>query len=343
MPPGPTFEADLRAVREARGLSLDEIQQQTRIPVDVLRRFEEGGLVGDPTYNDVYLKAFMQSYAKAVGVPAAEVLEARRQQAAGAYDGGLHPDGAGVTPPRRTGGAGGEGPPRASAPEDAHLAGAAPDRPPPPQSGAAAPAVRALSAAPDPTVRKTADAPAPPPSARVSRPAVPTAKRSFDKNWGAILGLFAVAVAALAAALYVLVFAGDDAPDADGPETVSIGDGATAEVDTSGVGAGAAGGGPQLQLPIEVTVEATGGNGLQSFRVTEDDEDRQPYWINLGESQTFTADSALVLWGQDTPNPGEATYVFQGQRFTPADAAPLRITRETGQRILDSLAAAAGQ
>ena len=65
--PSGTFEADLRATREARGLSLDDIQQQTRIPVDVLRRFEAGDLVGDPTFNQVYLKAFLQSYAKAVG------------------------------------------------------------------------------------------------------------------------------------------------------------------------------------------------------------------------------------------------------------------------------------
>ena len=39
-------------------MSLADIQQKTRIPVDVLRRFEEGDLVGDPTYNEVYLKAF---------------------------------------------------------------------------------------------------------------------------------------------------------------------------------------------------------------------------------------------------------------------------------------------
>ena len=340
-----TFETDLRAVREARGLSLDEIQQQTRIPVDVLRRFEEGGLVGDPTYNDVYLKAFLKSYAKAVGIPAADVLDARQQQQTGGYDGALHPNGTGARPPRSEGGAGRAEapPPKAEAREDAAPSAAAPPRRPPSDAplarGGAAPAVEALASAPDPTVRReAAEAERPAPSTRVSRPTVAT-RRSFDKNWGVILGLFAVVVAGLAAALYFLVFAGDDAPDADAPDTVAIGDGATAEIDTSGVGAGAAGGGPQLQLPIEVTVEAVGGNGLQSFRVTEDAEDRRPYWVNLGDSQTFTADSALVLWGQDTPVPGEAEYVFQGQRFTPQGDAPLRITRETGQRILDSLAA----
>ncbi|MDT0633011.1 helix-turn-helix domain-containing protein [Rubrivirga sp. S365] len=332
MPAGSSFEADLRAVREARGLSLDEIQQQTRIPVDVLKRFEEGGLVGDPTYNDVYLKAFLRSYAKAVGVPAADVLEARRQQEAGAYGGALHPNGSAAPPRSGRGAEAGEGGAvrrAAPPPERQEAAG---------RTGAPAPAVEALASAPDPTVRREPEPERPAPSSRVSRAEVST-KRSFDKNWGVILGLFAVVVAVLAAALYFLVFAGDDEPEADVPDTVAIGDGAEAVIDTSGVGAGAATGGPQLQLPIEVTVEATGGNGLQSFRVTEDAAERQPHWINLGDSQAFSADSALVLWGQDTFVPGEATYVFQGQRFTPASEAPLRITRETGQRVLDSLAA----
>ena len=333
------FEADLRALREARGLSLDEIQQQTRIPVDVLRRFEDGDLVGDPTYNEVYLKAFLKSYAKAVGVPASDVIEARRQQQAGSYAGSLHPNGASAAPPRP------QAPEAAAPPPAASDDDPAPRRQqaaPPSVSGrgGAAPAVAALSQAPDPTVRReAAEPPRPAPSQRVSRPEVAT-KRSFDKNWGLILGLFAVAVVGLALALYFLVFAGDDAPEADGPDRVAIGDGATAEVDTSGVGAGAAGGGPQLQLPIEVTVEAARGNGLQSFRVTQDGGAREPYWIDLGASETFTADSSLVLWGQDTANPegSEADVVFQGLEFTLPQGQPLRITRETGQRILDSLA-----
>ena len=321
-----TFEADLRAVREERGLSLDEIQRETRIPVDVLRRFEEGGLVGDPTYNDVYLRAFLQSYAKAVGLPVAKVMDAYQQHTAGSYSGGLADTDA--APPRAT-----DAPP----PEPAAPA------PPPPAAGGAAPAVEALASAPDPEARRPEPEPPRPATTRVSRPAVPTAKRSFDKNWTLILGLFALAVLGLAAVVYVL-FSGDDVPDADGPDTIAIGDGATAEIDTSGVGAGAAGGGPQLQIPITVTVEA-GGDGLQWFRVTEDADDRTPYWIDLGSQQEFSADSALVLWGEgNEAGPAlafeEATVVFQGVRFTPRNGVPLRITPATGQRILDSLATA---
>ena len=36
----PTFEADFRDLRDARGLSLEDLNQETRVPIDVLRRFE---------------------------------------------------------------------------------------------------------------------------------------------------------------------------------------------------------------------------------------------------------------------------------------------------------------
>ncbi len=88
----PSFEDDLRAAREARGLSLPEIQDQTRIPVDVLRRFESGELVRDPTYNEVYLKAFLQSYSKAVGISPSKTVAAFAEQKGGRYNGSLHPD-----------------------------------------------------------------------------------------------------------------------------------------------------------------------------------------------------------------------------------------------------------
>lgn len=72
---GGSIEARLRAAREARGLSLTDVQQETRIPADVLQRLEDGRLLGDASFNPVYLKALLKAYAGAVGLPAAEVLE----------------------------------------------------------------------------------------------------------------------------------------------------------------------------------------------------------------------------------------------------------------------------
>ena len=350
--PVPSLEADLRRAREGKGLSLADIQQETRIPVDVLKRFEEGDLIGDPTYNEVYLKAFLQSYAKAVGIPTAAVLRAHGQGAS--YDGSLAPDYDGpvpaetsATPPPA------DAPaltPSASTPQANPPAAKAPTpaegAPPPPRRSATPAAVEALASAPDPEQQRRRAAEEKPKTlaqARVNRPAVPTAKRSFDKNWGTILGLFAVVVAVLGAAMYFLVFAGDDEPDQ--PDTVVVSeDGDETEVDTVATGAGAAAGGPQFQTPISVTVTA-GGDGLQWFRVTSDGGERLPNWIDAGSSQTFEADSSLVLWGEgNDAGPAyafeETTVTLQGIRFTPPSGAPLRLDAQRGQAVLDSLAAA---
>ncbi len=332
--PVPAFEDDLRLVREAQSRTLSQVQQETRIPVDVLKRFEDGLLVGDPTYNEVYLRAFLRSYARAVGLPQGEVVEAYGRSLNGAYRGELHPDYDPATAP-----------PVAPLPplSDLETPGLLESAP-----GSAAPAVPAVPP-PAPRIevpRPTVPAPVealrtdlppivPPPivGARVARPGVRGARRPYDKNWASILGLFAAVVAALALAVYFLVFRTADEPD----EPLAATDGAAAQIDSAGVGAAA--GGPQFQLPISVTVSAA-GDGLQSFRVSVDG-DRGPYWINAGTSQTYTADSSLVLWGEGT---GafftDATVEVQGLRWTPPDGRPVTIDRARGQRLLDSLTAA---
>ncbi len=344
MPSG-SFEADLRATREARGLSLGDIQQQTRIPVDVLRRFEEGDLIGDPTYNEVYLKAFLQSYAKSVGVPGSAALAALTAQKNGTYAGALHPDFDPARAPQapKPSPAPSEPPPARATPEAGRSETDEPaSRPSAPPASAAPPAVQALRNAPAPDARPaTPDRPKTLAQARVNRPAVPTARRSFDKNWTTILALFGAVVVALALAFYFLIFAGDS-PEDDAPDTVAVGTepGDEVAIDSSGIGAGAAAGGPRLQFPIRAVVTA-GGDGLQSFRVTEDGGDRRPYWIDLGTSETYEADSLLVLWGEDPSSDfSEATVEIQGLRFTPQSGRAFRVDRQNGQAVLDSLAAA---
>ncbi len=68
------LETRLRAAREAKGMSLIDVQQETRIPADVLQRLEDGRLLGDATFNPVYLKALLKAYASAVGLPADDVV-----------------------------------------------------------------------------------------------------------------------------------------------------------------------------------------------------------------------------------------------------------------------------
>ena len=335
MPSGSRFETDLQAVRAARGLSLSQIQQETRIPVDVLRRFEDGELIGDPTYNQVYLKAFLKSYSKAVGLSSSSVLAAYQAQQGGGYDGSLHPDF------RRSSGATAPSPAGETAPAVEDAAGPRGETPPAPAAAEpprTAPVPETVSAvrAPENT---PASAPPAVKSTRVSRPAVPGAKRSYDKNWGLIIGLFVGAVAILGTILWFLVFDGAGPSE---PETASASDPAstTAQIDSVGLGAGVEAGGKRLQIPIRITVTA-GGNGLQNFRVTEAPNERLGHWVEPGDTKTFESDSLIVLWGEGADGVGpEATLELQGERWTPSIGSVLRIDRDRGQRLLDSLVAA---
>lgn len=63
----------LRAAREAKGLSLEDIQEETKIREDYLRAIEEGEF-GD-RQAEVYMKGFLINFARSVGLDEAEILE----------------------------------------------------------------------------------------------------------------------------------------------------------------------------------------------------------------------------------------------------------------------------
>lgn len=175
---------------------------------------------------------------------------------------------------------------------------------------------------------------------RVKRPVVPAARRSFDKNWGTIGILAFVLLAVCAAAVWFLVFR----TDSEGDELVADGTEQEGEAPQPDSTEATGPTGPRLQTPISVTVEATDG-GLQWFRITSDSDERAPNWIDEGTDQTFTADSVLVVWGEGNASDTaydfeEATLELQGLRWRPANGAPVRISLQNGQALLDSLAAA---
>lgn len=62
----------LRNERELRQLSLEELAQTTRIPLRSLQLLEEDRLDNLP--GDVFVRGFVKSYAKAVGLPFADAM-----------------------------------------------------------------------------------------------------------------------------------------------------------------------------------------------------------------------------------------------------------------------------
>ena len=361
----PSFEHDFRALREAREISVDELHQETRVPVDVLRRFESGELLADASFSDVYLKAFVKSYAKALGVPQARAVEAFEAHRTGRYVGQLRED---YTPPAAPASRTTAAPPEASGAEtpeasvppaggarggnvddepggapggaqQASPSGAPASAPEAAPAPAAAPAVQALRTGGTAVPVSQSTTRVEP--TRVRRPIVPEAKRSFDKNWGTLGALALILLAICGGAVWFLVFrdAGDAEPE---PQQASGEAQEAAMPDTTAAPAGPTG--PRLQTPITLTVDATDG-GLQWFRVTEDGGERSPHWIDEGTSQTFTADSALVVWGEGNQGGpaldfSQATLELQGLRWRPADGSTVTVTVQNGQALLDSLAGA---
>ena len=69
--PEPGLGARLRALREARGLSVDEVSLRLRLPQRVIASLESGDL--SSIEHDVYLRGYLASYARLVGLPAQDV------------------------------------------------------------------------------------------------------------------------------------------------------------------------------------------------------------------------------------------------------------------------------
>jgi hypothetical protein len=86
---GRRFAADMKALREARGVSLDAIRQDTRLAEGILDEFESTGLTTNEMFNRVYLRSLVISYAKVVGLDQSVCLAALEAALAGVYDGEL--------------------------------------------------------------------------------------------------------------------------------------------------------------------------------------------------------------------------------------------------------------
>lgn len=353
--PGPRSTAprlahDLRAIREDRGVSLDEVQRETRMPGDILRRFEAGDLVGDPHYNEVYLRNLLKAYAQALDISPQEVISAFESAKSGGYEGELR---------RRYLGGKGTKPAPAAAPEAEPAEPAEPKRaapadaeaPKPPKTaakGGTAPAVAALSSPPpkkevaekEPAEKESAQSL---PKRRVAS-ATATAK-PIEKSWGLIIGGTVVALLVIGGILWFLFR--DEGPEPEVAEAPPAADttSAPAAVDTAAAEPAAPAqpvSAPQFQTPIQLTVVA-GENPLENFRVKVDDDARRPYWVEPGATESFTAQEEVTVWGElgqgesGGGNYDGARLQLQGIEWAPRDGQIVRINQQNGQAVLDSL------
>ncbi|HET7925168.1 MAG TPA: helix-turn-helix domain-containing protein, partial [Rhodanobacteraceae bacterium] len=78
----PSFGQRLRAAREAKGLSHNDVAQRLRLPLRLIGRLENDDYSG--MEQGVYLRGYLSSYARLVGVPtvAAETIASQHTHAA---------------------------------------------------------------------------------------------------------------------------------------------------------------------------------------------------------------------------------------------------------------------
>jgi hypothetical protein len=84
------FASDMRTMRERQDIPLSRIHEETRISIGVLKEFESSALAGNQLFNRVYLRSLVISYARIVGTDEQRALEALEAALAGTYEGGLN-------------------------------------------------------------------------------------------------------------------------------------------------------------------------------------------------------------------------------------------------------------
>lgn len=303
------------------------------MPSDILRRFEEGELVGDPNYNEVYLRALLKSYAQAVSISPQETIRAFDAQREGAYNGELR---------RKYLEAG-------SQQERAEPPPAAPSKPKADARPGQAPAVAALAedAPARPTEPASGGRPADPnehfPKRRVKTDAQAAISKPIERSWTLLIGGAVAGVLVIGLVLWLLFR--DTGPEPELPDEDAVVAEAAPETDEPAADPAPDPDlppAPTFQTPIQLTIVAA-DEPLEEFRVQVDDEARRPYWIEPGAQQTFTGRNAVAVWGElSRGESGGGQYDgarlrLQGLEWTPRDGQVVRIDAQRGQALLDSL------
>ncbi len=83
---------DLASIRKSQNLTLEDIQNAIKIPVDTLKKIEDGSIFTDPNENKTYIRSFVRSYAKILKIDDEDIIQALDELEAGTYTGSLIAD-----------------------------------------------------------------------------------------------------------------------------------------------------------------------------------------------------------------------------------------------------------
>lgn len=79
--------SDLAAIRKDKGLSLEDVQEITRLAPGVLKSIESNAIFEDIGTYTTYKRSYVRSYAKALKIDESEIVEALNQVESGTYQG----------------------------------------------------------------------------------------------------------------------------------------------------------------------------------------------------------------------------------------------------------------
>ena len=83
---------DLASIRKSQNLSLEDIQNAVKIPLDTLESIENESIFSDSTKNKTYVRSFVRSYAKVLKIDDQDIVQALDELEEGVYAGSLMGD-----------------------------------------------------------------------------------------------------------------------------------------------------------------------------------------------------------------------------------------------------------
>jgi cytoskeletal protein RodZ len=80
---------DLAQIRKKRNLTLDDLQEATKIPKRILRSIEDDSIFTDLKENPTYIRSYIRGYAKAISIDDKQIIKALDKWEIGNYSGSL--------------------------------------------------------------------------------------------------------------------------------------------------------------------------------------------------------------------------------------------------------------
>ena len=290
-------------------MSIDDLHDETKIPLGLLEDFESTALFGHSQFNRVYLRSFVRTYAQVIGISPERAMEALEMALDGQYDERLAVEYLGAkpsAPPVRPEGPGAPsepGEPKGRTERSKPAAGAAPPRREEPVSTGSAPGAGSASAAGSAAAaRGKADedwTAASPPGRRAAAKAPvyrePRTRPSTSSSSGAIWGVALVGLVVLAGVGWFVFGRGGGDETAEPAPAVAM----EAPVHGDTVATPLASGRDPSTIPtlgdtMAVWIVAADGK-LDPIRVTVDDDLRRPYWLEQGDSMVFRPRQRIVI------------------------------------------------